>query len=72
MEITPTAMQFDFEVGTLAVSPCKQCQWRRCLPKCASDCAVLAKVQTTLAGGVTCANGISHLETFSLSVVEPT
>jgi hypothetical protein len=66
----PTAMQFDFEVGTLAVSPCRRCHWKRNLPKCARECALLAKVQATLAGGVACANGISHLETFSLGTVD--
>ncbi|WP_027363050.1 hypothetical protein [Desulfospira joergensenii] len=43
---------FDFEIGYLTKSPCLNCEFRKELPKCHSQCMILDKIQTTLARGV--------------------
>jgi len=46
--------RFDFEVGYLIKSPCRECQCDSHLPGCADDCVVLAKIQTILAESISC------------------
>jgi len=46
--------RFDFEIGYLIKSPCKECQGDNNLPECADDCAVLDKVHTILAESISC------------------
>jgi hypothetical protein len=46
--------RFDFEVGYLIKSPCRECQNDNHLPGCADDCDVLEKIQTLLAEGISC------------------
>ncbi len=46
--------QFDFEVGYLVKSPCKECLYRNNLPECSDECSVLDKVQVILSRGVSC------------------
>lgn len=41
--------KFDFEVGNLVKSPCKDCEKRKRFPKCFDECDVLDRVQTVLA-----------------------
>ncbi|MFW6011949.1 MAG: hypothetical protein ACOC8R_02580 [Desulfosalsimonas sp.] len=45
---------FDFEIGYLEKSPCRDCSRRRELPVCAEQCSLLARIQTLLAKGVSC------------------
>ena len=46
--------RFDFEVGYLVKSPCRECQGDNCLPGCADDCDILEKIQTILAESISC------------------
>lgn len=46
--------RFDFEVGYLIKSPCRECQSDSRLPGCADDCVVLEKIQTILAESISC------------------
>ena len=41
---------FDFEVGTLVKSPCRNCEHREKFPKCISGCERLDRIQSILAG----------------------
>ncbi|MFP4668783.1 MAG: hypothetical protein ACLFMN_08305 [Desulfobacterales bacterium] len=45
---------FDFEVGYLKKSPCRDCSRSRELPDCAEQCSLLDRIQTMLAKGVSC------------------
>jgi len=46
--------RFDFEVGYLIKSPCRECRDDGCLPGCADNCVILEKIQTILAESVSC------------------
>jgi hypothetical protein len=58
---------FDFEIGTLLESPCRCCEMRALLPACAQDCEILARIQTTLAGGISSGHSVSPVEDYCLS-----
>lgn len=45
---------FDFEIGYLAKSPCRECKHRQELPACSDDCALLDQIRIVLARGVSC------------------
>jgi len=40
--------KFDFEIGYLIKSPCKECSIRSKFPKCIDECEKLDKIQTKL------------------------
>jgi len=61
---------FDFEIGILSESPCRSCEGRSLLPECAGNCKLLARVQTILAGGVSCYLSCSPGEDYTLSHFE--
>ncbi len=46
--------KFDFEIGYLIKSPCKQCSNRKNLPHCSDSCTVLDKIRIILARGISC------------------
>lgn len=41
--------KFDFELGTLVKSPCKECEERDEFPKCIDLCEVIERIQKALA-----------------------
>ena len=43
---------FDFEIGYLEKSPCRDCYERINFPACAEACNTLEKIQTVLAPGI--------------------
>jgi hypothetical protein len=43
---------FDFEIGYLEKSPCRDCFERINFPACADTCAILERIQTALAPGI--------------------
>ena len=51
---TPFNYQFDFEIGYLVKSPCKDCDKRIDFPQCANDCTILDDIHTVLAEAVSC------------------
>ncbi len=46
--------KFDFEIGTLIKSPCKDCDQLKRFPKCFDECKVIDKLQTVMAEGRSC------------------
>gem|GEM_PF-1761477 len=46
--------RFDFEIGYLIGSPCKDCDIRERFPRCMQTCRPLDRIQTLLAEGVSC------------------
>ncbi len=46
--------RFDFEIGYLIKSPCRQCELRSALPRCAKTCALLERIQDRLSETVSC------------------
>ncbi|MFO8083505.1 MAG: hypothetical protein R6U27_04200 [Desulfobacterales bacterium] len=60
--------RFDFDIGYLVKSPCKNCEMRQNFPKCSEDCELLDKVQEMLCGAVSSTRGFSSLESFALSM----
>ncbi len=53
---------FDFEIGYLAKSPCKDCPCRKDLPLCSDQCGVLDQIRLVLARGVSCSGNHPFLE----------
>ena len=47
--------RFDFEIGYLIKSPCRECAQRKTLPKCMETCNQLDKIQTILSESISCA-----------------
>lgn len=62
--------QFDFEIGTLVQSPCRRCERQVLLPDCATGCELLARIQTTMAGGINSANSVSPVESYRISAAD--
>ena len=58
---------FDFDVGYLVRSPCRDCEARSQFPRCHEDCEVLDRIREVLCGVVSSARGHSSLEAFSIS-----
>ncbi len=47
--------KFDFEIGYLVKSPCKECYLHPIsFPSCADQCEEINKIQTILAPGIAC------------------
>jgi len=51
--------KFDFEIGYLTESPCRQCVYRKNLPNCADRCSLMDKIRLLLARGISCAGPYS-------------
>jgi len=48
--------KFDFEVGHLVKSPCRDCDRRKTtFPACSEQCDTLAQVQSVISNAVSCA-----------------
>jgi len=54
--------RFDFEVGYLIKSPCKECDVRKYFPECADDCGTLDKIHTILSEVVSCTRNYWSIE----------
>ena len=46
--------RFDFEIGYLSKSPCKECARRRNFPGCEDDCQILDRIHAVLSEVVSC------------------
>jgi hypothetical protein len=62
--------QFDFEIGHLQKSPCRECYARFTFPTCFDDCALLDRIQTTLARSVLTSCNHSPVESFAVRIEE--
>ena len=59
--------KFDFEVGYLVKSPCRNCQTRDKFPGCMDSCGVIGAIQTALSNSVASIRSFAPLETYALS-----
>jgi hypothetical protein len=57
---------FDFEIGYLVKSPCRDCGTREDLPECIQGCEILDQIQTVLADSIPSEKSISALETYDV------
>jgi hypothetical protein len=57
---------FDFDIGYLVKSPCRDCTSRENLPNCINDCEILDQIQTILADSIPSEASISPVETFDV------
>jgi len=46
--------KFDFEIGYLPESPCRECIYRKNLPRCSDKCRLIDKIRILLAKGISC------------------
>lgn len=46
--------KFDFEIGYLTQSPCKDCVKKEDFPRCADTCNTLDEIHTILSEAVSC------------------
>jgi hypothetical protein len=44
--------RFDFEIGYLIKSPCRECEGRSDFPGCADTCVTLGRIQAILSEGI--------------------
>jgi len=49
-----TKFRFDFEVGYLIKSPCKECEERKYFPNCIDDCDILDRIHENLINTISC------------------
>ncbi len=57
---------FDFDIGYLVKSPCKDCATRNDLPNCIQGCEILDQIQTVLADSIPSETSFSPVETFDV------
>ena len=50
--------RFDFEIGYLIKSPCRECEERSDFPECADTCVTLGRIQAILSEGISCTRRI--------------
>jgi hypothetical protein len=50
--------RFDFEIGHLVRSPCRECQETVNFPECSETCIVLGRIQAILSEGISCTRRI--------------
>jgi len=51
--------RFDFEIGYLIKSPCRECDIRDDFPGCMKDCIVLDRIHEVLSFGISCSKRTS-------------
>ncbi|RJQ87943.1 MAG: hypothetical protein C4519_00135 [Desulfobacteraceae bacterium] len=56
--------RFDFEIGYLIKSPCRDCITRYRFPRCIRSCEILDRIQTHLAQGISSTHTSSALDPF--------
>jgi hypothetical protein len=66
----PSIASFDFEVGTLLESPCRNCEMRSMLPYCRDHCQLLLDIQTILADAISSGHSVSSSEAYSVMIEE--
>jgi hypothetical protein len=59
--------RFDFDVGYLVKSPCRQCPSRNKFPGCLEQCTLIDHVQRLLAAGISSSRSTSSLEDHALN-----
>ena len=57
---------FDFDIGYLVKSPCRDCVSRQELPNCVEGCETLDQIQTILADSIPSETSISPVDTYDV------
>ena len=57
---------FDFDIGYLVKSPCRDCASREVLPNCVEGCKILDQIQTVLADSIPSETSISPVDTYDV------
>ena len=57
---------FDFDIGYLVKSPCRDCTSREDLPCCIEGCEILDQIQSVLADSIPSETSISPVETYDV------
>jgi hypothetical protein len=57
---------FDFDIGYLVKSPCRDCLTRDKLPDCVEGCEILDRIQTILADSIPSEQNYSPAEAFDV------
>lgn len=65
-ESTSENYNFDFDIGYLVKSPCRDCVTQDKLPDCIQNCEILDKIQHVLADSISSETSISQLETYDV------
>ena len=50
--------RFDFEIGYLVKSPCKECDKKDNFPECADSCKILDEIHDVLSKAVSCSKRV--------------
>ena len=58
--------KFDYDLGHLVKSPCRECRSYGMFPDCIDSCATLDRVQTALSNSLSCVHNHSALESIPL------
>jgi len=53
----PFKYRFDFEIGYLVKSPCRDCDERPFFPRCINACRILDDIHSVMAESVSCSRG---------------
>jgi hypothetical protein len=67
-KMTTYKHRFDFDVGYLVKSPCKNCETRTDFPRCSEHCEIIDKIHGILCGTISSTKGFSSLESFAISM----
>ncbi|BBO73600.1 hypothetical protein DSCW_10170 [Desulfosarcina widdelii] len=54
--------RFDFDIGYLVKSPCRECTNRHHFPGCMNGCAPLDKIHSVLANSISCSRSYRAME----------
>ena len=57
---------FDFDIGYLVKSPCRDCVTREDLPDCFQGCEILDQIQSVLADSIPSETSISPVDTYDV------
>ena len=57
---------FDFDIGYLVKSPCRDCITKDSLPDCIKGCQILDQIQTVLADSIPSEASFSPVETYTV------
>lgn len=70
LSLTPMANsyrhRFDFDIGHLVKSPCRECVNRHIFPDCMDGCLSLDKIRTVLANSISCSRSYSSMDSHAI------
>ncbi|WP_157067406.1 hypothetical protein [Desulfosarcina cetonica] len=58
--------RFDFDIGYLVKSPCRECLDRDLFPGCMDACLPLDRIHTALTNSISCSKSTSSLESHAI------